>query len=209
MIVLLCDDHLLFTESLAHVLTGRGDTVFVTAEPGEAVIVAGRERPDVCAMDRSFPAGDVGAAGVRAVLDVSPETKILMLTGRSDAAGARAAVVAGARGFLKKDEPLDHVVRALDQVASGLLTIDAGVLRQDGSTGRRTSLLHTLTSREREVLGRMVNGQSGPAMASQMKVSYSTMRTHVQNSLVKLGVHSQLEATAYAVEHGLGESQVG
>jgi two-component system nitrate/nitrite response regulator NarL len=207
-IVLLCDDHQLFAESLGDVLAARGDVVVLTPDPAGAVEAASRHRPDVCVMDRTFPAGDVGIAAVRGVLDVSPETQVLMLTGQADAATARAAVAAGARGFLRKDEPLDQIVDAVDQIASGLLVVDVKVLRP-AVRAPRSPVLASLTSREREVLERMVNGQSSQAMAADLRVSYSTMRTHVQNILVKLGVHSQLEATAFAVEHGLVESQVG
>lgn len=208
MIVLLCDDHALLAEALGDLLSARGDVVVLTSHPTDAVEAARRHRPDVCVMDRTFPDGDLGVAAVRDVLGASPETRVLVLTGRPDPATARAAVGAGARGFLKKDEPLDHIVDALDQVASGLLVVDVNVLRPAVRVPR-TSLLDTLTGREREVLERMVSGQAAPAMAGELQVSYSTVRTHVQNILVKLGVHSQLEATAYAVEHGLVESEAG
>lgn len=208
MIVLLCDDHALLAEALGDVLTARGDVVVLASDPAQAVEAARRHEPDVCVMDRTFPGGDLGVAAVRDVLAASPQTRVLMLTGRPDPATARAAVGAGARGFLKKDEPLDSIVDAVDQVAAGLLVVDVNVLRPDVRSAR-TSLLPGLTTREREVLERMVNGQSAQTMAADLQVSYSTVRTHVQNILVKLGVHSQLEASAYAVEHGLVESAAG
>jgi two-component system nitrate/nitrite response regulator NarL len=207
-IVLLCDDHALLAEALGDVLTARGDVVVLTSDPAEAVEAARLHEPDVCVMDRTFPGGDLGVGAVRDVLAASPQTRVLMLTGRPDPATARAAVGAGARGFLKKDEPLDSIVDAVDQVAAGLLVVDVNVLRPDVRSAR-ASLLPGLTTREREVLERMVNGQSASTMAADLEVSYSTVRTHVQNILVKLGVHSQLEASAYAVEHGLVESEAG
>jgi two-component system nitrate/nitrite response regulator NarL len=93
------------------------------------------------------------------------------------------------RGFLRKDEPLPHIVQALDQLADGLLVVDPAVLRPEVDRSS-TPLLAALTVREQEVLERMVHGESGQAMATAMDVSYSTMRTHVQNILSKLGVHS-------------------
>lgn len=206
--MLLCDDHRMFSEALGGVLSERGDQVFVTSDPAAAVRAAAQHQPDVCVMDRMFAGGDVGVAAVRDVLEVSADTRVLMLTGRADAAMARAAVAAGARGLLEKDEPLDHIVQALDQVLAGLLVVDVNVLRP-GVHALRRPTLDSLTAREREVLRRLVQGQSGQAMALAMQVSYSTVRTHVQNVLAKLGVHSQLEAAAYAVAHGLVESEVG
>ena len=206
--VLLCDDHQLFAEALGDVLSARGDDVLLTTSPDTAVRVAQECQPSVCVMDRNFPEGDVGVDAARRLLCVSPRTAVLVLTGSADAAVARAASGAGVRGFLKKDEPLPHIVQALDQLAEGLLVVDPAVLRPEVTRSSR-SLLSTLTAREQEVLERMVHGESGQAMATAMDVSYSTMRTHVQNILAKLGVHSQLEAAAFAVEHGLVQPRAG
>jgi two-component system nitrate/nitrite response regulator NarL len=206
--VLLCDDHQLFAEALGDVLASRGDDVALTTDPERAVELAQAWLPAVCVMDRSFPQGDVGVDTAREVLRVSPRTAVLMLTGSADTAAARAAVGAGVRGFLRKDEPLEHIVRALDQLAEGLLVVDPAVLRPEVSR-RSSGLAGELTVREQEVLERIVHGESGQAMAADMDVSYSTLRTHVQNILAKLGVHSQLEAAAFAVEHGLVQTRAG
>ena len=205
--VLVCDDHSLFAELLGDVLSARGDRVEVTSRPAQAVAAAIRSQPDVCVMDRIFPEGDAGVAAAREVLRVSPDTKVMMLTGGADAASAHAALGAGVRALLTKDEPLDRIVEALDAIASGLLVVDANLLRPD-VPAPRSPVLQSLTRREREALERMVSGQSGQAMATAMDVSYSTMRTHVQNILRKLGVHSQMEAVAYAVRHGLRQSRI-
>jgi two-component system nitrate/nitrite response regulator NarL len=89
-----------------------------------------------------------------------------------------------------------------------LLVVDAAVLRPEAVRSSSPAWA-ALTAREQEVLERLVHGESGQAMASAMDVSYSTMRTHVQNILAKLGVHSQLQAAAYAVEHGLVRPRAG
>lgn len=206
--MLLCDDHLLFAEALGDVLVARGDEVDLTATPAQAVACALGNKPDICVMDHTFPTGNLGIDGVRQVLRVSPRTAVMMLSGTADAAVARAAIGAGVRGFLRKDEPLTQLVEALDQLGSGLLVVDANILRPD-LRAAPSSVLDRLTVREREVLERLVHGESGSEMAREMRVSYSTMRTHVQNVLVKLGVHSQLEAAAYAVQHGLVQSRAG
>lgn len=206
--VLLCDDHQLFAEALSDVLSGRGHDVTLAATPEEAVVLAQRSQPRLCVMDRTFPEGDLGVEAVRQVLAVSPDTAVLMLTGKADAAGARAAVGAGVRGFLRKDVPLQQVVQALDQLADGLLVVDPDVLRPEPHLPG-PPVLSTLTARELEVLERIVHGESGHAIATALSVSYSTLRTHVQNLLAKLGVHSQLEAAAFAVEHGLVRPRAG
>jgi DNA-binding NarL/FixJ family response regulator len=79
----------------------------------------------------------------------------------------------------------------------------------DDDPARRLALF--LTTREREVLARLVRGESTAALAAEMGVTYSTARTHIQNLLTKLGVHSKLEAVAFAIAHALvqpAESEV-
>lgn len=199
--ILLCDDHRLLIDALAAVLTERGDSVTVTTDPEAAIRAARLEKPGVCVMDRMFPTGDDGLEAARGVRQVSPSTKVLMLTGHADVAGVRAAIEAGARGFLRKDEGLRTILEAVDKVAAGQLVVDSALLRPLPATGQ--PLASPLTPREREVLERMVRGESTKSMAEAMDVSYSTARTHTQNLLSKLGVHSQVQAAAFAVRHGL------
>ena len=206
--VLLCDDHRMLSEALADVLSARGDEVVMTSDPQEAAAVVATWVPVVCLMDRTFPGGDLGVEGTRALLALAPDLRVLMLTGNPDAACARAAVAAGVRGFLRKDEPLDGVLTAIDQVAAGLLVVDASVLRP-AAVRRSRGAPPGLTQREQDVLQRMVRGESGSHMAARMDITHSTVRTHVQSVLTKLGVHSQLEAAAHAVRHGLVQPEAG
>jgi two-component system, NarL family, nitrate/nitrite response regulator NarL len=204
--VLLCDDHQLLAQSLGHVLVARGDEVAVTASPEAAVAQARWWLPDVCVMDRMFPSGDEGVRGARDVLAAAPGVKVMMLTGKLDAGGARAAVGSGVRGYVRKDESLRVIIEALDHVAQGMLVVDPAVLRPLPQAGA-ASPVATLTQREQQVLQRLVQGESSHAIAASMQVTYSTVRTHVQNLLAKLGVHSQLEAAAFAVQHGLVQTR--
>jgi two-component system, NarL family, nitrate/nitrite response regulator NarL len=162
--------------------------------------------PDVCVMDRMFPSGDEGVRGARDVLAAAPGVKVMILTGKTDAGFARAAVGAGVRGYVRKDEPLRVIIEALDHVAQGLFVVDPAVLRPLPQASE-ASPVATLTQREQQVLERLVQGESSHVIAVSMQVSYSTVRTHVQNLLAKLGVHSQLEAAAFAVQHGLVQTR--
>ena len=201
--ILLCDDHQLLVEAFSTVLRRRGDEVVATASPEEALVKAAEQQPDVCVMDRSFPDGSDGIAAIPAMRAASPATDIMLLTGNADAAGARAAVQAGARGFLRKDEPLQVILAAIDTIAAGvLIVIDPSILRPPAHR-REPPLAAPLTSREQDVLEWLVRGESTQALARSMKISYSTARTHSQNVLAKLGVHSQLEAVAFATRRGL------
>jgi two-component system nitrate/nitrite response regulator NarL len=198
--ILLCDDHVLLAEALEALLKIAGHEVLVTAQPQEAVAVAAEESPDVCVLDLGFPDGD-GLDLLRAVRETVPAAKIVVLSGQREPDLVRAAIDLGARGYLCKDVGVVDVVRAVDQVLDGELVIDPLVAQSLTQRRRHRSddiewLISFLTQREREVLRRIVTGQSTEEMARDMAVTRSTARTHVQNVLQKLGVHSRLQAVA-------------
>lgn len=211
--VVLCDDHRLFVDALAVVLTSRGCEVVARAlNPDQAVAAVLAHDVDICVMDLSFPssAGCDGLEGTRRVVAASPSTRVIMLTGSADSSIALPAIDAGARGFARKDDDLDRIVQTIKQVHAGeMVSGPAGSRRPwPPANGRRLdnqgqNLARFLTSREREVLERLVRGESTATLARAMEVSYHTARTHIQNVLAKLGVHSKLEAVAFAVNHSV------
>jgi two-component system nitrate/nitrite response regulator NarL len=205
--VLLCDDHQLFSQAFSSVLRRRGDVVTTTDKPADALLVAQAQHPDVCLMDRNFSGRDEGIDAAHRMRVASPSTPVIMLTGHVDAAGVRAAIEAGVRGFLRKDEGLSRILEAIDRVTAGCLVIEASLLRPVPSPG--TAMNAQLTPREQEVLERLVRGESTQVMAKGMLVSHSTARTHTQSVLLKLGVHSRLEAAAFAIRHGVVRYQPG
>jgi DNA-binding NarL/FixJ family response regulator len=211
---MICDDHRLFVDALAVVLTARGcEVVARTLEPDQAVAAVLAHDVDVCVMDLSFPssAGCDGLEGTRRVVAASPSTRVIMLTGSADSSIALPAIDAGARGFARKDDDLDRIVQTIKQVHAGETVSTAGVSRRPWppvngrrlNTNQGQNLARFLTSREREVLERLVRGESTATLARAMEVSYHTARTHIQNVLAKLGVHSKLEAVAFAVNHSV------
>jgi two-component system nitrate/nitrite response regulator NarL len=211
--VVICDDHRLFVDALAVVLTARGcDVVARALEPAEAVAAVRSHEVDVCVMDLSFPSSAAcdGLEGTRRVVEASPSTRVVMLTGSADSSIALPAMEAGARGFARKDDDLDRIVQTIKRVHAGeTVNSYAGSRRAwhpvtpRRHTNHGQNLARFLTSREREVLERLVRGESTATLARAMDVSYHTARTHIQNVLAKLGVHSKLEAVAFAVNHSV------
>jgi two-component system nitrate/nitrite response regulator NarL len=207
--VVICDDQRLFTEALAMVLTSKGwNIVGAVVDPAQAVAVVAREHVDACLIDITFPGGARGIEGIETVHETSPHTKVVVLTASSDPQLIKRSVQAGADAVLFKDDGIDKIIKIVEQVCSRETSVTTAPrptaphpktppvsARDTDSRGR------FLTDRECEVLQLLVRGFGGKHLALQMGISYSTARTHIQNILTKLGVHSRLEAVAYATDH--------
>jgi two-component system nitrate/nitrite response regulator NarL len=132
-----------------------------------------------------------------------PDTKHVLMSGTLDQAGVRAALREGFRGAISKDIPLHRFGSAIVSVAQGDLVVELeSFRRQTGYDADISSVVAaSLTRREREVLALLVEGATGAEMAARLSLSPHTVRTHVQNVMSKLQVHSRVEAVAYAVRH--------
>jgi DNA-binding NarL/FixJ family response regulator len=204
------DDHAIVAEGLELAL-GRDPTIHVVgvaSTAAEAVSMAREARPDVVLMDQHLPDG-TGTEAAALIRDDLPETAIVMLTGDNDERVLLAAIESGACGYLLKSNAAPQVIDAVHRAAEGEMLIPAAVLagllgrqRRERTTGR-PHLVEPLTQREQEVLDLMARGMDNRVIADHLIISYTTVRTHVQNVLSKLGAHSKLEALARANEYGL------
>lgn len=206
--VLICDDHRLFAEALATALKARGAWVVALAEtPVEAGEVAARTGPDVCLMDLHFPSSD-GLEGIGLVLAAAPSTKVIMLSGLADQEAVSKAMALGASGAIEKADRFETVLDTIRHVLAGEIIVKEPVLRSAFQNGEpapspRRRREDYLTPREREVLEHLARGQDTSTLAKELGVTYATARSHIQNLLEKLGVHSKLEAVAFALTNGL------
>lgn len=202
--VLVCDDHQLLAELVATVLTERGHAVQVTRSPQEAVELVAAAPIDVCLMDLGFPDADAGEVlgPVDAIAQMAGAgVRVVVLSGSGESVRRNQALGAGASRYLVKGDPISTVVRAIehpedpDHAAGGPRRVRRG--------GRSAaSLAEFLTPRERSVLQGLVEGESTTELARRLGVRPATARTHVQNLLGKLCVHSRVEAVVLAVEQG-------
>jgi DNA-binding NarL/FixJ family response regulator len=195
--VVLCDDHALFRQSMARLLRSRGHEVHEAASPGEALWAAATWHPDVVLLDINFPTetgfrvGELVTRGPGAV-------PVLYLSASEQPDLVASAMATGASGYLLKDGPISTLLAALQAAAAGG-KVGGPVAAQwrappvDRDLRRR---LATLTAREREVLDALVLADGTRELAARLKISPGTARTHVQNVLVKLGVHTRLQAVA-------------
>ncbi|HEX4431569.1 MAG TPA: response regulator transcription factor [Frankiaceae bacterium] len=214
--LLLADPQEMVAESLRLALDGAPDlTVTGVATSFEVLERLVQSRPaDVVLLDQRLPSAGSHAgveagvgAGVRRVRELSPDSRVLMLTASPNEAAAVVALEAGCVGVIPKTMSLDDLVAAVRGAAAGRLNIDSDMLarlvprlsrsyREPGAD---------LTMREREVLRLVAEGLSTPDMASRLVVSTNTVRNHVQSILSKLGAHSKLEALVIATRGNLLE----
>ncbi|MFB9836221.1 response regulator transcription factor [Actinoallomurus acaciae] len=209
--VVICDDHAVFADSLALVLAEAGhDVVGVVYSPEEALRLLSSAPADVCLIDLQFPGGSA-LDRLPELLHTAPATRFVVLSGSMDAELLDAALAAGVSGFAHKGQQAGEIVAMLDRVHAGEVVVDSAAdtrmpLRPRSEAQR---LANYLTPREREVLTRLVRGESTASLARTMKITRSTARSHVQSVLTKLGVHSQREAVIAAARHGLVSVNTG
>lgn len=204
--LVVCDDHALLLESMEIALTGHGHDVLATAlDLDEAVRAVGTHEPDICLLDVNFPGG-TSLTTIGRLREVAPATKVVMLSADSDPDLVARALEAGAAGFVRKDESIGRLVEELQLALDGHLAVDPALLQRALRRKDRTDdpLWATayLTDREWQVLRCIVDGRTTTQIADELGVRGSTARTHVQNVLTKLGVHSRLQAAALIAAHG-------
>lgn len=201
--LVLCDDHELLGQALAVALEARGHQVLaVTKTPAAGVAAVAALRPDICLLDLRFPENGNGLDAARAIGRQYPQTKVLVLSGVADPQAVYEAAQVGVAGYIAKDQSVGEISRALEMIASGMAVFSPGPQSRGSAERRRREALDALTPREKEVLTRMVAGESTVRIATAMGVTTGTVRIYVGNVLAKLGVHSRLQAAARARELG-------
>ena len=203
--VLIVEDHRVVAEGLAALINYQDDMKVVgnvgsVAESSEA---ANEFNPDVVVLDFRLPDGTAPDAAA-AIHAVRPAARMIFLT-REDSDAARfAAVQSGASAFIHKSRAAAEVVAAIRDVARGKMLITPRTIATLLSKRRGIEAqLERLTHREKEVLRLMAEGHPSRTIASELGISYTTVRTHIRSLGTKLAVHSKLEAIVKARELGL------
>lgn len=206
--VVVGDDHPLFREGVVRALTASGQIAVVAeAENGADALALIREHaPDVALVDYRMPELD-GTQVAAAVRRDELTTRVLLLSAHDDAAIVYHALAEGAAGFLSKESTRGELVSAVldcargrDVVTASLTAGLAGEIRK-----RAQPAGPSLSTREREVLRMIAGGQTVPAIAKELFLAPSTVKTHVQRLYEKLGVGDRAAAVAEAMRRGLLE----
>ncbi|HET6666820.1 MAG TPA: response regulator transcription factor [Intrasporangium sp.] len=204
--LVVCDDHRLLLEALGLALTEHGYHVAALVSSPEGAVEAARQhRPDIVLLDVNFPDG-TSLAAISRIREACPTTRVVMLSAEADHAVVGRAIAEGASGYVGKEKPIQDIIEKLTQAVNGHVAVDPGLLQQALRTRKASDdplwALQFLTDREWEVMRCIMEGQTTEQMAETLGVQRSTARTHVQNLLTKLGVHSRLQAAALMAAHG-------
>jgi DNA-binding NarL/FixJ family response regulator len=210
--VLLADRHALFREAMRAVLESETEIhVVAEARDGlEAVSEAERSLPHVAILDVDLPMSD-GARTTATIKARVPECQVLVLSAREDYRSLIEVLDAGASGYLTRESPLAELIQATKAVHHGDTLVPPGMLgpllsdllRRKRDQDRGFERIARLTTREREVLALLAQGSDNDSIARSLVISPQTARTHIQNILGKLEVHSRLEAAAFVMQSGL------
>jgi DNA-binding NarL/FixJ family response regulator len=202
--LVILDDHEIFSASLTRLLADDpGISVTATVTTVQALAPAlGDPRPDVVMVDWQLPDG-TGADAIRVIRRVSPQSKVIVLTGNGDDATLQQAVAAGCDGFVTKDRPPADLVRAIHAADRGEVAFDPVALGRvlDGMAVGRSR--EDVSERELEVIELLAQGASNKQIAEQLFLSPNTVRNHIHRISKKFGVTSRLEIVMEAARSGL------
>jgi DNA-binding NarL/FixJ family response regulator len=215
--VVLADDHDAFVEGLGMVLSAEGDLeiVALAGDGASALQAVLTHHPDVLVVDTQMP-GPAVTELVRLVGQADPATRVLLLAEDARLAPSSRPDPGGPAGMTRAVSA-HELAEAIRAVAAGFrITLSEPPAPQPAPPApvepppprperdlHAELLLRSLSDRERQILALLARGYSNRRIAEACYLSLNTVRTHVQNVLVKLGVHSKLEAAALAVRQGL------
>lgn len=210
--IVVVDDHDVVRRGLLTVLGGEPDLEVVGAAEGGmraldliAQLDERAQRPDVVVMDLEMAPVD-GIETTRQIRSRYDDVEVVALTSFGEEERVRAALEAGASGYLLKDADVDEVAAAVRAAHRGELQLDPAVARLLMSSLRgisRDDVSSALTPRELEVLALVGTGRANKEIAAELSISERTARTHVSNILRKLGLRDRVQAVVLAYQAGL------
>jgi NarL family two-component system response regulator LiaR len=202
--IMLVDDHAVVRSGLSAFLSVNSDLELVgEAENGEqAVARAGILKPDVILMDLMMPVMD-GVAATRAIKQHNPSIQIIALTSFQEDELVQGAMKVGAIGYLMKNVSARELAAAIRAAKDGKMTLSPEAAQALVRATQQAAETNDLTERERQVLKLMVEGLNNAEIAERLVVSLSTVKYHISNVLMKLGVDNRVAAVTMAIQKKL------
>ncbi|MEW8506137.1 MAG: two-component system response regulator NarL [Candidatus Thiodiazotropha sp.] len=208
--VLTIDDHPLFRKGVSD-LIDMDETLELVGEAAngpDGLVVAKQFNPDLILLDINMK-GMNGLETLKAIRDEAIDSRVLMLTVSDHEEDVLSALRMGADGYLLKDMEPEDILKSIRMAVNGSLVISdhltqllAKALRDDGKLAEKDPI-STLTTREREILQCIAQGQSNKQIASVLQITEGTVKVHVKHLLKKLNLHSRTEAAVWALNEGI------
>jgi two-component system nitrate/nitrite response regulator NarL len=201
-------------DTLGPALTARGFPVAEMPSSCAGVVQAvRRHRPELCVTNIVYGDGEIMDV-VEAMRSAVPTCKIILLGSDAEPEMLSAALISGVNGYVDKNRDMSVLLDAMRRVLSGEIVVHGSFTRsspgarvrnvsQTAQSNHARKLASYLTQREAQCLALIVEGLGTEGIAQRLGISRATTRSHVQAMLAKLGVHSRLEAAAFAVQHHL------
>ena len=213
--IMIIDDHAVIRAGL-RMLIEQDQTMSVVAQAGnraDSLLLAEKEQPDIILFDLMLGDED-GLEFLPALCDISPNSRVLVLTGVQTTESHRIAIRRGAMGIVLKQQAADLLLKAIRKVHAGEVWIDRSMMgsvlddvrteRQQGSNTEATKIA-SLTPREREVVALVSEGLKNKLIGERLYISETTVTHHLSSVFSKLEVSDRLELIIYAFRHGLAK----
>jgi DNA-binding NarL/FixJ family response regulator len=202
--LLLADDHLMMRQGLQLLLEQAGMVVIGAADGLEALRLAHTHQPQVAILDIAMPHLN-GLETTRRLRETRPQIKSILLTMHTDESYILEALHAGAVGYVVKTQAAADLVQAIHSALQGAIYVSPVVTPAVVQAALRgTSLpLDPLTSREREIVQRIAEGQTTKEIAVDLELSVKTVESHRINLMRKLDIHETATLVRYAIRRGL------
>lgn len=196
--LVIADDQALVRGALAALLALEDDleVAGVAADGAQAVEMVAALQPDVCLMDIQMPDMD-GIDATRRVRAAHPSTRVLIVTTFARPGYLRAALEAGASGFVVKDTPAEQLAEAVRRVHAGLRVVDPALAEESLFEG-----MNPLSDRERQVLRLAADGRAASAVAAEVFLSAGTVRNLLSAAIGKTGAANRAQAVRIAQDKG-------
>jgi DNA-binding NarL/FixJ family response regulator len=208
--VLLVDDHMMFSQTVAAALNEEADIRVVDCVGSLADARSHLEvtEVDVILLDQRLPDGQ-GTHAAAELRAIRPGVRVVLVTAAVDPPVLSEALAAGCAGFVTRDDSIDDLAAAVRAAASGATTVSPAIMGHlTGADGFAEGYSgEPLTHRETAVLLFLADGLSNQEISERLFISINTLRNHIQNIISKLGAHSKLEAVSTAIREGLITTQ--
>jgi len=209
---IIVDDHLLFTNGLTGILEDIGLKVHTTfSNAKDAITYLKNQNVDIIFSDINMPIMD-GIQFCKRLKKLQIETPVIMLSMYEDANIIKESFNHGAAGYLSKNSDRDEIIKALTNCLNGKEFVNKNLLKEDKISSVNKDKYQTkysLSTREREVLGHILNDEKNSAIAGILKISKRTVETHRKNIMVKLDVKTPVALAQLAIKYKLSTTLKG